>query len=501
MKRIIPPFIVVLAALASNCMACNAHAEDSTFVIDASSHEALRQSLERALDTATFAEIIVFNEDLKFLEAEAGTLRYSDDQKGAARSLLELRKKSPFVTYHYDHELRLISELMAQNSGQTGRHREDLFDRAGPFLHGKTFAQIHSVVEERIAIYKQRAGAATPCRMDLIPPDVFVYGVGLRNPIANAPLIFGEHPFEANRVDLRVPASDKPVYLVLSAGGHLVWNLVVEDPTKLKGILLWGGYPQALANIPDGVPVQMYAVREKGETSPCDYKGIALDVSPDLLEFDAFLRELTGRSMDRFDAFKKVGQISLDPFYDKPNKQNISQPQDDTAHVAETWPAPEITPQAVTSKWAYKMPPQEHLELLHFMKTATIHDLVEAGYLRTSSFTEFDELYIRHAQELADQNKVFKHIIVQIPKPVEPLYRVSKAFPIREMRNLGIKGASILADKPEDLGITFPIRDKSIFKSLKVALYFSQTGLCTGHCTSACISEKAMVCKGKAWDE
>jgi hypothetical protein len=78
-----------------------------------------------------------------------------------------------------------------------------------------------------------------------------VYGVyqgGLATPLrfvgSNEPIM---------RVEVRVPKSESPIFLVVTAYNPVLWDLRFEPGASLAGVLAMGYHDQALLNMPDNV--------------------------------------------------------------------------------------------------------------------------------------------------------------------------------------------------------------------------------------------------------
>ncbi|MCR4377871.1 MAG: hypothetical protein NUV50_07235 [Rhodospirillales bacterium] len=491
-------------------------AQSSAVVFDASSPEAIKTSAQKVLKTISLADAARLSEDLDFLDLEAQLQQGGMSEAERAKNLLQPREYNYF-SREYQMELAMQEELRTREkkSGQTphveykptdvrfyGASEHRLFESVASLLHGQTPEGIHKMVSERLAKYEKLLRPKKSCKQDWVGSDAFVYGLALRNPAESSALKFKDYPYQVSQVDVGIPRGNKPIFLVLMAREPTVWNIALDDGAKLDGILLWGFARQVAANVPRGVPVHMFSTKD-GNT-PCGYDSYVHDAGPDLMDFDAFFKGVTGRSLDRVDAHKEVGQIRLARNYDRPNALEVTLPQEGEVNITERWEAPRVKPDDVISQWAFEMPAAQQLDFERFLRTASIEELVRLGYLRPAKMEEFESGYRTPALEVhrerAKHTTGLKNMVIQVPAPNAPLYRVAKPFPILKMRTPVSGGASILVDKAEDLEMIYPIRPHNVLNDLNLAIYVGDKALCSGKCVSVCYLNKGSTCSNKGWD-
>ena len=63
--------------------------------------------------------------------------------------------------------------------------------------------------------------------------------------------------------EVRVSATDEPVFLVLTGYEQIVWHFVPEPDAQISGVVLLGYYPQLILDLPPGVPVSSRRTVEK----------------------------------------------------------------------------------------------------------------------------------------------------------------------------------------------------------------------------------------------
>lgn len=150
----------------------------------------------------------------------------------------------------------------------------------------------------------QNAGESYRCRLT-VPEnaEVLAYGV-YHGGVTTQWNLNGDLGSEAHEVAVRLPDGTKDAVLVLTAYKPVIWIMAPETISRVRGVLLSGYSSQAIANLPEAVPL-ISTSYEHREQSPCRKYAYAFKRSGDraggnFTILDTFVRDVTGRNIDRF---------------------------------------------------------------------------------------------------------------------------------------------------------------------------------------------------------
>ncbi|MCX8476841.1 MAG: hypothetical protein MT490_13700 [Sphingomonas sp.] len=110
-------------------------------------------------------------------------------------------------------------------------------------------------------------------------------------------LVIGGTPHETGVIAVTGSASGPPVVLILSAYEATIWDLRRFPHRRLRAILAYGYYDQAVAGVPGAIPVRF---QSRGQTGACGRATYAYKGGRELERLAAAVMEATGRRIDDF---------------------------------------------------------------------------------------------------------------------------------------------------------------------------------------------------------
>lgn len=133
---------------------------------------------------------------------------------------------------------------------------------AGPTLQRVPVYAIGAEDLDRLALrrierVKKNGLGEGPSFTDMLAATGLSGGTNLMKPLATDVGALSA-PYRFSAMEIVVTETAQPVHLVLqSAGGRILWNLSMAPGVEIAGVTLLGGAMSALANLPDGVPVEV----------------------------------------------------------------------------------------------------------------------------------------------------------------------------------------------------------------------------------------------------
>ena len=147
------------------------------------------------------------------------------------------------------------------------------------------------------------APAGPECFGDALPVENEVHGLGARMP-SPARMLNG-HGFEGaprsrvGQIDVHVGRTAKPVLLALGAEERAVWVLDLAPGSRLAGVLVRGSRSQAVAGVPEGVPVR-FSTADGGASPGCGAGPAGQAYGTEVEAWAKDLQAIAGRSFDRW---------------------------------------------------------------------------------------------------------------------------------------------------------------------------------------------------------
>ncbi len=148
------------------------------------------------------------------------------------------------------------------------------------------------------------------CELPKLLPTVEVNAVGLRAASRPTPVQIDPKGAETRQADLSVTVTEAPVLLVLSAHDPVVWNIRLHPKATLAGVLATGHRPQAVAGVPEGVPV----IINTDARRDCGWEPVtALQAGPGVARLQDLVKSMTERELSTFQAAEGEPEIVIGP--------------------------------------------------------------------------------------------------------------------------------------------------------------------------------------------
>jgi hypothetical protein len=140
---------------------------------------------------------------------------------------------------------------------------------------------------------------------------------------ASTKLSFAGEGDEVRRVNLQADEAGPALILVLTAASPIVWDFAGVPVKRLRGVLVYGLRAQAVANLPEAVPVR-FVLTSQGVT-PCGRAHFAHKSTTELGALRAQVRNALGVPVMSFTGSYNPEAVHLDggnfrPIEDKPIK-------------------------------------------------------------------------------------------------------------------------------------------------------------------------------------
>ncbi|NIJ22106.1 hypothetical protein FHS95_003817 [Sphingomonas naasensis] len=110
-------------------------------------------------------------------------------------------------------------------------------------------------------------------------------------------LAIGDGPHETGAIAVTGNPKGDPVVLVLTAYEATIWDLRRFPRRRLRAVLAFGHYDQAVAGVPSSIPVRF---QRRGQSSPCGQTAYAYKGGRELERLAAAVTQATGRRIDDF---------------------------------------------------------------------------------------------------------------------------------------------------------------------------------------------------------
>jgi hypothetical protein len=146
-----------------------------------------------------------------------------------------------------------------------------------------------------IAVVSQ-ARAADTAILGKLPEDFVVYAVGTYGGTRMIDAQIDKSGHEAGQVDVVVNVPDRPVLLVLTAYDPVVWRVGRTPESKVVGVIASGYHTQLVGGIDKDTPRAISTYESPGKFDFFYASG----ASPELLEMNERVKELTGKEIERF---------------------------------------------------------------------------------------------------------------------------------------------------------------------------------------------------------
>ncbi len=137
------------------------------------------------------------------------------------------------------------------------------------------------------------------CPIPKLDSSTHLAVVGVYEGNRQSPLEFEDESHATNMVDIFVPAGAQDTFLVLTAYDPVLWNISMRAPGVVRGVLVMGYHPQAVANLDSDIPVY-FSTYEDGGESNCGKPMYAYKGGPELLALNERLGTVLGKEIDRF---------------------------------------------------------------------------------------------------------------------------------------------------------------------------------------------------------
>lgn len=136
-----------------------------------------------------------------------------------------------------------------------------------------------------------------PALLGKLPDDFVVYAVGSYSGTKSLPQVqLDDSGHDVCQIDVVVNVPDRPIVLVLTAYDPTVWRVGRTKDTKIAGVLVGGYHGQILIGLERETPRAIGTYHGGG---PFEYF-YAYKASPELLEMDRRVKEMVGKSIERF---------------------------------------------------------------------------------------------------------------------------------------------------------------------------------------------------------
>jgi len=140
--------------------------------------------------------------------------------------------------------------------------------------------------------------AISACPLPKLDKDTQLHVIGVYESDVYAPFEFKSVDDATLQIDVLIDRTDSPVYIVASAYDPVIWNFALAKGSQLAGVYVIGYHSQAVANVPQDIPV-FFNSHDGGGARACGSQQAGYEGGPRLNALNGQLKQIFGKSLDR----------------------------------------------------------------------------------------------------------------------------------------------------------------------------------------------------------